>query len=164
MNEDGAKASAAETVDDEIQRWIGDDEEITDSDVVEIGERAVERLLGEEGRQSLGDERGALTEDEDEDDDDQHARDLVLGPAVRLFRLVGVLPARSRPPRLALPARAAKRRHQVVVEYDEWDEWNQEHDEKIHHRRVDNLRTDTWNIILSWLDLTSFTWTYIQRR
>ena len=69
-DEDAAKTSAAEAVNDEIERRIGDDQQITDSHVVEVRERAVERLFGQDGRQSLRDKSRALTEDEDQYNDD----------------------------------------------------------------------------------------------
>ena len=86
------------------------------------------------GYESLGDEGWTLTEDEDENNDDQHASDLVLGATVlRVFVVAVVSPAR-RAPRVALLASVAKCCHQLVVEYDEGDQWNEEHDQKIHHR------------------------------
>jgi len=82
-DEDAAKAATAEAVDDEVQRRVSDDEQVADSHVEEVGLGAeVGGRVGEDGRQGLGDERRALTEDKDEHDDDEHARDLVLRATV----------------------------------------------------------------------------------
>jgi len=151
-HEVSAKARAAEAVDDEVERRVGDDEQVADSHVEEGGRRAeiLGRRVGKYDRQSLGDESRALAEDEDDDDDDQHARDLVLGAAaaaaaVRLITAAAAAAcsASRRLPRLARPPRAAQRRYQLVVEYDERHERDEVHYQKVHHCRVDNLRANT---------------------
>jgi len=137
-SEGAAKASAAHAVNDEVERRVGHDQKIADAYVEEQRDRA-DRLEGQvkkDDRQSLSDESWALAGHEDNNNDDQHACDLVLYGATlpRSVTVTAIITASRRPPRLASPTSATKRRHQLVVEYDERAQWHEEHDDAVHQR------------------------------
>jgi len=78
---DLSKRAAAEAIDDEVHRWVCDDQQVADALVEEERTRAGLGVLTEEDDEQLSDESGCLTDNEDQHDNNQHPSDVVFWTA-----------------------------------------------------------------------------------
>ena len=125
--EDVPEAAATEAVDDEVDGRVDNHHDVAEARVVEKGVRTLLVVDAEHAEQDLRDEGGRLTDDEDEHHDDQHQRDVVLRLRPDVEKLS------------ALALRLAQHDDQLVVEQDEHDAGQDEHDDAVQQVLVDDL-------------------------
>ena len=76
VGQDGAESPTAQEVDDEVDRRVGDDQQVTEALVVEERAGTDDPARVEDADEGLRHGGRRLGHDEDDDDDDQHPQDI----------------------------------------------------------------------------------------